>query len=250
MERNILGLNNIELTEIIKENSIDTVILPVGTIEAHGIVPLGTDVIIPNKISQDIAGDLNALIAPAVPYGLTGGLLPYNGSMTLTKATFENLLFEISVSFKKTGFKKIVINNGHGGNMASLKNVAERVYRETGLFVVIVHWWIHCADLSEEIFKKTGGHAAVDETAMIQAVCPELVRWEYSAKISKYCPHKGIDSIPVPSTVIVYDESGGDPVNDPELSRKFYDSVVKRVSQTVLEVLKNIDFWVSLNLLS
>ncbi len=235
---------------MMKEGSIDTVILPVGTIEAHGISPLGTDVIIPEKLSQDIAEDINALIAPSVPYGLTGSLIPYRGSMTLMRETFENLLFEISLSLCKIGFKKLIINNGHGGNMSSVKNAASRIYSKTGLFVISIHWWINCGDLPEQIFGKTGGHGAVDETAMIQYIRPELVKWDYLSRVPKYRPSKGIDAIPSPSTIIVYDENGGIPQDNPDLSEKFYLSVKKGLSETLLKMFEDLDKWISSDQLS
>ncbi|MBN1620424.1 creatininase family protein [candidate division WOR-3 bacterium] len=235
---------------MMKESSIDTVILPVGTIEAHGIAPLGTDVIIPEKLSEDIAENINALVAPSVSYGLTGSLMPYRGSMTLMRETFENLLYEISLSLSKTGFKKLIINNGHGGNISSVKNAASRIYSQTGLFVISIHWWINCGDLSEHIFGKTGGHGAVDETAMIQHIMPDLVKWDYLSGVPKYRPSKGIESIPSPSTIIVYDENGGIPQNNPELSSKFYSSVKNRLIETLEEMFDDLNKWISSDQLS
>ena len=54
---------------------IDTVILPVGTIEAHGVTNLATDVVIPLKIAEEIAdlwiagenGEIRARIQADLP---------------------------------------------------------------------------------------------------------------------------------------------------------------------------------------
>ena len=70
----------------------DTVIIPVGTIEAHGVSPLGTDNLIPMEIASRIAGDLNAIIAPAVNYGVTSTLLAYPGSVTVSSETFQKYM--------------------------------------------------------------------------------------------------------------------------------------------------------------
>ena len=52
----------------------DRVLLPVGTIEAHGVTPLATDNIIPEYICQQISGPLGALVAPTINYGITKSL--------------------------------------------------------------------------------------------------------------------------------------------------------------------------------
>ena len=57
----------------------DAVLLPVGTLEAHGVTGLGTDNFIPVSLAERIAGKVNALIAPTIPYGITRSLLPYPG---------------------------------------------------------------------------------------------------------------------------------------------------------------------------
>jgi len=47
----------------------DSVIVPVGTIEAHGAIPLGTDNLIPARLAQDLApaARLRARIVPNAP---------------------------------------------------------------------------------------------------------------------------------------------------------------------------------------
>ncbi|MFO7650572.1 MAG: creatininase family protein, partial [bacterium] len=57
----------------------DLVLIPVGTIEAHGVTALGTDNAIPESIAARIAGPLGALIAPTINYGITKTLLPWPG---------------------------------------------------------------------------------------------------------------------------------------------------------------------------
>src|SRR3979411_2760923 len=51
---------------------ISTVLLPLGTLEAHGVTANGTDILVPVAMAQEIAPRVNAMIAPAVAYGFTG----------------------------------------------------------------------------------------------------------------------------------------------------------------------------------
>ena len=84
-------------------SSCDLAIVPVGTIEAHGAIPLGTDTLIPEALAEDLAPRLNALIAPSVAYGVTNSLLPFPGSTTVSSATFSAYLFEAAAGLVDAG---------------------------------------------------------------------------------------------------------------------------------------------------
>ena len=80
MERRLQNLNWKEVRDILMEKR--GVILPVGTMEAHGCANLGTDITIPEYIAEKVADNLDLLIAPSINYGITRTLLPYPGSST------------------------------------------------------------------------------------------------------------------------------------------------------------------------
>src|SRR3990172_12167228 len=120
----------------------DAVILPVGTIEAHGVAPLNTDNLIPVRISEMIAPDLKAMLAPLIPYGITRTLLAYPGSLTVSSVTFENYVSEVLDSLAEKGFKRIVIMNGHGGQMDELRHASTRVHQARKIKVAVIHWWL------------------------------------------------------------------------------------------------------------
>ncbi|MEY2485277.1 MAG: creatinine amidohydrolase, partial [Verrucomicrobiota bacterium] len=60
--REMERINWLEFAEWVPDR-IDTVLLPLGTIEAHGCIPNGTDIIAPVAIAREIAGRVNAMIA-------------------------------------------------------------------------------------------------------------------------------------------------------------------------------------------
>jgi hypothetical protein len=68
---------------------VKTVILTVGTLEAHGFINNGADNTVPVAIANAIAGDVNALIAPHIPYGVTDILAPYPGSLHIPEEAFR-----------------------------------------------------------------------------------------------------------------------------------------------------------------
>src|SRR5579863_6954141 len=68
---------------------IQTVILTVGTLEAHGFINNGADNTVPVGLAHSIAADVNALIAPHIPYGVTDILAPYPGSLRIPEEPFR-----------------------------------------------------------------------------------------------------------------------------------------------------------------
>src|SRR6266705_3394322 len=72
-ERRLSHLNWMEMGELVPRR-VHTLLLPVGTLEAHGITSLGTDNVIPTRLSEALAERLNAMVAPTIPFGVTAHL--------------------------------------------------------------------------------------------------------------------------------------------------------------------------------
>jgi creatinine amidohydrolase len=214
----------------------DTVFLPVGTIEAHGIIPLGTDIFIPEYLCDELAPRFNGIIAPAVNYGVTRTLIAYPGSHTVTSATFEAYLTEILVGFGRNGFRKAVVLNGHGGHINELKNAARAAYDETDLFSLVLHWWFMAPEAVKDVYGAEGGHAAAEETAGILAVDPGLVRTEYLNKTGAYVRGPGVSPYPVPASILV--ESAESPLPDPDVAKakKYMNRIVEKCGEAIEKV--------------
>src|SRR6266568_1713510 len=86
--REMERINWLEFAEWVPAK-IRTVLLPLGTLEAHGVTANGTDIIAPVAMSREIASRVNAMIAPAIPYGFTGVLDAYPGSFTVPEAAYR-----------------------------------------------------------------------------------------------------------------------------------------------------------------
>jgi creatinine amidohydrolase len=228
-------MNWMEFKELVP-GKIDTVILPVGTIEAHGVTNLGTDVTIPLFIAEKIAEDLNAIIAPPIYYGITRSLYSYPGSLTVSSPVFESYLTEIMLSLADKGFLRVLVINGHGGQMDELKNVAMKVHREKKAKVAVIHWWILCEELTKSFFRQTGGHAGLDENAAVLAINKDLVKKRRYKKDMVYLQKSGIYALPGPGTILIYKEGEGYPDFDEKKANAYMDKVVKKIKDDVLEI--------------
>jgi len=155
---------------------VDTVVIPVGSLEAHGQhCPLGTDILIPERMCEDLeeAAGEELLIAPAINYGYTPMLMSFPGTVTIPAETLISLYTEVGLGFVKWGAKNIVFMNGHGGNISLLNIACDRIAQAGGTAMVI-SWW---ATYSQDILKicDTQGHAGEDETAVILGIDATLV---------------------------------------------------------------------------
>lgn len=229
------NMNWMEFKELVPAK-IDTVILPVGTIEAHGVTNLGTDVTIPVFIAEKIADDLNAIIAPAIYYGITRTLYSYPGSLTVSSPIFESYLTEIMLSLADKGFTRLVVMNGHGGHIDELKNAAMKVHREKKVKVAVIHWWILCEELTKKFFGQGGGHAGLDENAAILAINKDLVKKRRYKRDLVYLQKSGVYPLPGPGSIIIYKEGEGYPDFDEKKAIGYMDKVVKKVKDDVLEI--------------
>jgi creatinine amidohydrolase len=221
-------------------STCDLALIPVGTIEAHGAIPLGTDTIIPEALAEALAPKLKALIAPPIAYGVTNTLLPYPGSTTVSPATFTAYLFEAAAGLVDAGFRRIVLLNGHGGQTNEVAAVVARLWNEKRAYAVAVEWWGFAEQLAATIYPGTiSGHAGVEETAMIVAIAPNLIDGARATKIRRFARHSGLRARPFPASIILdRKETAGEgaPVLDPAKAKAFYDGVVEELEAGLREV--------------
>ncbi len=244
MEREIQRLSWTKVKNLVP-HKIDTVLLPVGTVEAHGSAALGTDNLIPEKIALMQAEKLNALIAPTLNYGVTRSLYRYPGSFTIDPLNFERFMKDILISLADHDFKHIIILNGHGGNNGALKNVAYDIHHQRRVYVAVIHWWHLVGEVTKEHFGQVGGHAGLDETAAVQAIDPALVdKAEYNDKMA-YMMTGGADVYPVPGSVLLYKEGEGAPNFDLEQARAYLPKVAEAVGDFIAKIL---DQWQQIGL--
>ncbi|HEX6849956.1 MAG TPA: creatininase family protein [Candidatus Polarisedimenticolaceae bacterium] len=214
--------------------------VPVGTVEAHGALPLGTDTLIPENLAEILAPKFDALIAPSIPYGVTNSLLPYPGSTTVSSATFRAYLLEACAGLVDAGFRRVVILNGHGGQSSEVADVVARLWNEKKAFAAAIEWWGMAADASKAVYgERTSGHAGVEESAMVIAIDPTLVDAKALVKARRVPRRFGVRTRPFPATIILdKPEQNGDgaPDPDPKKARKFEGAVVKEIEVALNEV--------------
>jgi creatinine amidohydrolase len=239
--RSMDDLNWMEFKKFVP-SKINTVILTVGTLEAHGFINSGADNTAPVAIAHAIAEDVNALIAPHIPYGVTGILSPYPGSLHIPEEPFRAYVRAVLVGLAGNGFRNIIILNGHGPQVGILQELGDEIARQYKVNTLVINWWILANDITHEVFGENGGHATNDETAMVQAINPKLVHWElFTGKEMASglpTPPDAWSATPFPSTILEYTEGQGLPKDRSQAkAEEFYNKVVAKVKALVLDTL-------------
>lgn len=220
--------------------SIQTVLLPTGTLEAHGVINNGADNTAPVAIARAMASKVGALIAPAVNYGMTGSLDAYPGGFSISEKAYRAFMTDILEGLVRQGFKNIVIVNGHGGpQTAVLNEIAESVGRANRVRTLVVNWWAYCSDITMKIFGEDGGHAGDNETAFIQAINPKLVHKErYTDALATPRPAAATwSAYPFPSSIILYQPGQGYPKFDQAKADEYFKAVVEKVTKLVQDTI-------------
>ncbi|HET9719814.1 MAG TPA: creatininase family protein [Solirubrobacteraceae bacterium] len=150
-------------------------IVPLGSIEQHGPhLPTGTDFFAATAIAEAVAEQVDALVLPLCPLGVTPMHMPYPGTISLQPQSLHNVLVDIGSSIAQHGCSQLVILNWHEGNIPTLALVAEHLHREEKLSVVVVQ----ACYVAEERFGPTAGgltHGGKIEAWSVLACHPELV---------------------------------------------------------------------------
>lgn len=237
-------INWMEFKETVP-SKINTVLLPVGTLEPHGVINNGADNTAPTAMARVIARRTNSLIAPTLPYGITGSMADYPGAFSISEAAYRPFVKQIMEGLAKNGFKNIIVLNGHGGGQtAVLNSVAAEVSAERKVRTLVINWWSFASDETKQIFGEDGGHAGLNETAYIQAIDPTLVHPERytGAEMTTAYPAAGTwSAVPFPSSIGLYQKNQGYPKFDQKKADEYFKAVNDKVANLITEVVRKWD---------
>ena len=159
------------------------IVAPIAACEQHGPhLPVFTDL---DPAAAAVADGLEralpdrVLLLPVLWMGASEHHLPFGGTLTATLPTYESMLMELLRPALRDGFRRVLLLNGHGGNIDPLRVALRRLDVEfPGRLLSGAAYW----DLADDDLaalcrgpRQKMGHACEIETSMVLHLRPDLV---------------------------------------------------------------------------
>jgi creatinine amidohydrolase len=133
-------LNWMDVEEYLKQE--DRLIIVLGATEQHGYLSLLTDVRIPMALADAASQSSGVMIAPALNFGCSPYFLAYPGTLSLRVSTLIAATEDIVRSAYQSGFRRILVLNGHGGNSPARTLLSEVANSLPDLQLRWYDWWL------------------------------------------------------------------------------------------------------------
>jgi creatinine amidohydrolase len=188
-------MNAVQVRKNANNKSVAVIVL--GACENHGDhMPFGSDFIFPMELAKRLARKSekkNVIILPAIPYGVSLHHNEFQMTMSLKPHTLELVIKDLVESVIKNGIRRILVINGHDGNIAPIESAA-RTCKDRHPDAVIASleaWWVSVGEITHGIFEvwRGLGHGGEAETSTMLAVRPDLVNM-------KFAPNEVIPKLP------------------------------------------------------
>lgn len=155
-------------------------LIPVGSIEQHGLhAPLGTDLLIAEAFAAKHKSEEHIFVLPSIPVGVSDYHRHFPGSLWVSSKTLVNYVGEIIQSLSYQKVKKIIIVNGHGGNIEPLRELARYQKKDFDVDVIVWTWFTAIENQIKDYFHYLPPlHADEVETSLLLAIAPQLIRQE------------------------------------------------------------------------
>jgi creatinine amidohydrolase len=174
------------------------VLIPIGATEEHGRhLPLCVDNLAAYEVAIRAARKakemgIQAVMTPLIPLGFAGETMFFPGTISLEAETVTNVLLDILRSLIKHGFTKLIVVNGHGGNVTLVDVVCRRIRDETKGKIVVAStiWWHLAAAVVDQVREGSNvpEHAGELESSIVMYLRPDLVNKQEMVNVDKELP--------------------------------------------------------------
>lgn len=171
-----------------KVNRYEVAVLPLGAIEPHNLhLPYGTDLFEGTVIGERVCQAAHergakVVLLPTIPYGTETNMSELPLALNVNPSTLFQFVTDLVESLTRSGIRKIVILNSHGGN--EMKPLLRELCGRTGAQLFLCNWYQMVRDRYAEIFDQADDHAGEMETSFALAYFPELVAREEDGSLA------------------------------------------------------------------
>jgi creatinine amidohydrolase len=229
------------------------VVLVIGAIEQHGPhLPTGTDLALGVSMLtlaiERLDPSVQLWVLPPLAYGRSVEHTEFAGTVTLSQETLAAVVHDVATSVARSGFRRLVLFNSHGGNVSVLETVARDARSRTGLMIFPFSMFrigLTYPPINDQE-ATWGTHAGEWETSMMLALTPELVDMERAGRAEGYAAfaqppeHVGLLG-PIPFAWSTHDVSATGAIGDPrsatvERGREIVELSVAKIALALEEI--------------
>lgn len=135
----IAEMNWRQIEEYLKTD--DRCVLPLGSTEQHGRLSLCTDSILAERVAVEAAEPLGIPVYPVMPLGCCPYFSAFPGTISLRVKTLLSLTRDCIDSLHTSGFRRVMIVNGHGGNGVIEFLLRELMAERSEMSLRLHNWW-------------------------------------------------------------------------------------------------------------
>lgn len=240
-----------QIQEAVKQGKV--VIIPTGSMEQHGTaLPMNVDAYSVDSVARAVSLKTNQIVTPPLVFGASSFWRKFPGTMYLKPDTFKMVIEDLVYSLLEAGFRKIFILNGHRPNIwfldPAVVDIIDKYWEQFKFTIAFSSYWDMPGVRDELNRLRKGergsmGHACEAETSLTMYLQPELVR---ENELKKLKPRKVMwdwtMDRPMPQIYTGYSSPMttegimGDPTcATPESGKKFFDAIVNKVSEFILD---------------
>jgi creatinine amidohydrolase len=161
-----------------------TAVIPLGSIEEHGPhSPMG-DYMVIDAIAERAADETGDIVAPTLPFGYSEYFRDYPGTITLRPETLTAVVEDTVDCLTRHAFTKVVIFNGHAGNMPILELLCRKLRRNQGLAIPVISplQFMQTPEIVRSVYGEgvTLGHGGEPMASVMMVLAPGKVHMEWA----------------------------------------------------------------------
>ncbi|GGC12483.1 creatininase family protein [Dyadobacter sediminis] len=164
------------------------IVLPLGATEQHGLhlpVSTDTDIVTRLALATEMRMTNEILLCPTLPFGSSHHHLSFGGTVSLNPLLYTQTIVDLVKSFVESGFRKIVLLNGHGGNITPVKQALAMLSCQYDFslkpnIALVTYWELAGKSFAGQLPMQSPAlsHACEYETSLMLHLFPDKVRME------------------------------------------------------------------------
>jgi creatinine amidohydrolase len=233
----------------LREDPPEVAVLPFGATEPHNYhLPYSTDTLQAETLAaaaceRAFGKGAKCVALPPIPYGTETNQHRFPFAMNLQPSTLLAVLRDLVESLERTGVRKVLLLNGHGGN--EFKGHLRELYGKSSVHLFLCDWFTVGKEHYAEVFEKPDDHAGEMETSVILHLRPDLVRMAdagdgATATLRFEACRQGWIKLTRPWHLLAPSSGSGDPrAATPEKGRVWFELVAGKIGDFLVELARS-----------